>query len=444
LVKAGMGKRIAIAAIGTHGDVQPFVALATALRKRGYSVVIGTTGDFESFVLASGVEFHNLGSDVQAFVRKAEFDNAMSKSLLLYAPALLAKGQKLLEKAAIEVWRMAQGADAVIFHMNTTFAIDVAEALDIPAIMTAFQPLNKTAEFPYFGVEAPKLDPALNKLTYVVQAAQQTYFDMPRNRLRDTLLGLRRRRHTGFAKDSHGDSLPTLHAYSHSISPRPHDWPRSAVVTGFWRLEEAPWTPPADLLDFLDAGDPPVYIGFGSMPFGAHRNSRIVNDALRLWGGRALIGQGWGGVRPAEFPGRVFSVARAPHLQLFERVSAVVHHGGAGTTYAGLYCGRPTLVVPQFFDQPYWGRRVHALGCGPAPVRLRKLTPQVLAEKLDELTTTQSFAEEARALQKKLKAEDGCARAVEVIESAIVAHPTRSAVGEVVREAPPLMQEAAT
>ncbi len=424
----GMGKRIAIAAIGTHGDVQPFVALAVALRKRGYSVVIGTTADFELFVRGHGVEFHNLGSDVQAFVRQAQFDNAMSKSLILYAPALLAKGQKLLQIAAREVWRMAQGADAIVFHMNTTFAIDVAEALDIPAVMTAFQPLNKTSEFPYFTFDSDKrLDPVLNKLTYVVQAAQQSYFDLPRNRLRDTLLGLRRRKHTGFAKDNHGDSLPTLHAYSPSISPRPHDWPRSAVVTGFWGLDDEPWQPPADFLEFLGKGEPPVYIGFGSMPFGARRNSRVINDALHLWGGRAVIGQGWGGVRVSEFPGKVFSIARAPHSHLFKHVSAVVHHGGAGTTYAGLSAGKPTFVVPQFFDQPYWGRRVHMLGCGPAPVRLRKLTAKVLAENLDDLVNNPAYRIAAEALQKKLMAEDGTARAIEVIEAAITAHPTRPA-----------------
>jgi UDP:flavonoid glycosyltransferase YjiC (YdhE family) len=436
----GMGRRIAIAAIGTQGDVQPFVALAVALRKRGYSVVIGTTADFESFVRSHDIEFHNLGSDVQAFVRQAQFDNAMSKSLILYAPALLAKGQKLLEIAAREVWKMAQGADAVVFHMNTTFAIDVSEALDIPAVMTAFQPLNKTGEFPYFAFEGSGLDPMLNKLSYVVQAAQQTYFDLPRNRLRDTLLGLRRRKHTGFAKDNHGDSLPTLHAYSPSISPRPHDWPRSAVVTGFWRLDDDPWQPPAEFLEFLGKGEPPVYIGFGSMPFGVGRNSRLVNEALHLWGGRAVIGQGWGGVRVSEFPGRVFSIARAPHLELFKHVSAVVHHGGAGTTYAGLYSGKPTLTVPQFFDQPYWGRRVHQLGCGPAPVRLRKLTAKMLAQSLGDLVGTPAYRVAAGALQKKLTAEDGTARAIEVIEAAITTHPTRPPAGA----DEPALQEAAS
>ena len=148
-----MGKRIAIAAIGTMGDVQPFVALSLALRKRGHSVILCTTGDFEEFVTLHGIEFHNLGADVQAFIRQSQFDNAMSKSMLLYAPRLLRDGQRILKEACRQLWAAAQGADAIVFHQTTNFAIDIAEALDVPAIMTAFQPINPTGEFPHFAVD---------------------------------------------------------------------------------------------------------------------------------------------------------------------------------------------------------------------------------------------------------------------------------------------------
>src|SRR5688572_15018769 len=150
-----MGKRIAIAAIGTMGDVQPFVALAIALQRRGHSVVLATTSDFETFVSAHGIEFHNLGADIQAFIRQSHFDNAMSKSLLLYAPKLLRDGQRILREACRELWTATQGADAIVFHQTTNFAIDIAEALDVPAIMTAFQPLNPTGEFPHFSYDGP-------------------------------------------------------------------------------------------------------------------------------------------------------------------------------------------------------------------------------------------------------------------------------------------------
>jgi UDP:flavonoid glycosyltransferase YjiC (YdhE family) len=103
-------------------------------------------------------------------------------------------------------------------------------------------------------------------------------------------------------------------------------------------------------------------------------------------------------------------------------VKAVVHHGGAGTTHTGLYAGRPSFAVPQFFDQPYWGRLLYELGVGPPPVRLRKITPHLLATALDDLATTPAYAQAAAALSEKLKLEDGTNLAVDVIEETIAAH----------------------
>ncbi|RYE71803.1 MAG: glycosyltransferase, partial [Hyphomicrobiales bacterium] len=242
-----MGKRVAIAAIGTMGDVQPFVALSKVLLKRGFSVVLCTTSDFESFVTGHGVEFHNLGADIQAFIRQSQFDNAMSKNLLLYAPTLLRQGQQILKEACKQLWIAAQGADAIVFHQTTNFAIDVAEALDVPAIMTAFQPINPTGEFPHFSFDGPpidplfnriSLDPLFNRLSYVIQAAQQSYYDFPRDRMRAKLLGLRSRKRGGFSKNAWGENIPALHAYSPTLSPRPGDWPETTHVTGFWRLDD--------------------------------------------------------------------------------------------------------------------------------------------------------------------------------------------------------------
>lgn len=428
-----MGKRVAIAAIGTMGDVQPFVALALALQKRGFSVILCTSSDFEEFVTQHGIEFHNLGTDIQAFIRQSQFDNAMSKSMLLYAPKLLRDGQNILKTACRELWTAAQGADALVFHQTTNFAVDIAEALDVPAIMTAFQPINPTGEFPHFAIEGPppdplfnriSLDPLFNRLSYVIQAAQQSYYDFPRDRMRAKLLGLRSRKRSGFTRNSRGELIPALHAYSPTISPRPGDWPESITITGFWRLEDITgWEPDPDFLAFLDAGEKPIYLGFGSMPWGAARNTEIILKALQIWGGRVVIGRGWGGIRTEDLPPSVYSIGKVPHAKLFEHVKAVVHHGGAGTTHTGLYAGKPTFVVPQFFDQPYWGKRVFELGCGPPPVRLRKLTPGILASALEELATDTSYELAAADLREKLLLEDGTGLAVDVIEETIADYP---------------------
>ena len=428
-----MSKRIAIAAIGTMGDVQPFVALGRSLQRRGHSVVLSTTSDFEDFVGSQGLAFDTLGADIQAFLRQSQFDNVMSRNSLLYAPKLLRDGQRILKEACNHLWATAQGVDALIFHQTTNFAVDIAEALDIPAIMTAFQPINPTGEFPYFGYDGPppeplfnriSLDPLFNRLSYVVQAAHQSYYDFPRDRMRAKLLGLRSRKHAGFSKNARGEPIPALHAYSPILSPRPGDWPDSTMVTGYWRLEDTTgWTPDPEFQRFLDAGEAPIYLGFGSMPWGAQRNTEIVTRALRQWGGRAVIGKGWGGIRTEDLPDTVYAMDKAPHTQLFPLMKALVHHGGAGTTHAGLYAGKPTFVVPQFFDQPYWGRRIFELGCGPMPVRLRKLTPSLLATTLDELANDEGYHIAARELGERLALEDGTGLAADIVEETIEAYP---------------------
>jgi UDP:flavonoid glycosyltransferase YjiC (YdhE family) len=432
-----VARRIVITVIGTQGDVQPFVALAIRLKKRGFSVALCSTRDFAPMAELHGIEFHDLGGDAQEFLRQAQFDNFMTKRSILYAPALMRAGQKVLREASRRAWQIAQNADALIFQNVTSFCIDIAEALHIPAILTVFQPIYPTSEFPYFDLglppmdpllfrfnrepfaKSPSVDPFINKLSYMVQTAQQTYWDSPRDALR-SVLGLRRKKKGNVHTSARGEPLTTLHAYSPTISPAPGDWSENNIITGFWKLDDVTgWTPPPDFQEFLAKGDMPIYIGFGSMSFGAQRNSEIIGKALKQWGGRALVSKGWGGLKADAMPENVFVIERAPHSKLFDHVKAVVHHGGAGTTHTGLMAGRPTFVVPQFFDQPYWGQRIYDLGAGPPPVRLRKLTTSLLAGALEDLDTTPAYMRASAALGEKLRLEDGTSLAVDVIEETI-------------------------
>ncbi|MEQ1901737.1 MAG: glycosyltransferase [Devosia sp.] len=435
-----MTKTVVISVLGTHGDVQPFVALSMALKKRGFRPIVCTTDDFADFVTEHGIEFRGLGSDMRAMLKRTQLDDAAAVRMLLYAPSLLRDGQRMLKEAARRTFEAAKEADAIVFASTTTFCIDIAEALHIVPFMAALQPLNPTDEFPYFQYEfspvgpmmfrfnrqpfarVPNIDPVLNKLSYFVQRAHQTYYDLPRDRLRRSLLGLRARNRGGFYKNARGETVTALHAYSPSISPAPGDWPDNNVITGYWRLEDiTDWKPSPEFEEFLSKGPAPVYLGFGSMPWGAQRNSEIITKALSAWGGRAIVAKGWGGVKPEALPDSVFVIDRAPHTKLFNYVSAVVHHGGAGTTQAGLEAGKPSFAVPQFFDQPYWGRLIYELGCGPPPVKLKKLTPQILAAALEDLTNTPSYARAAEAISDKMRLEDGTNRAVDVIEETIAA-----------------------
>ncbi len=411
-----MSKRIAISTIGTRGDVQPYLALALELKARGYSVVIGAPADFETEVGDLGLEFHSLGSNIRSFLQQSKFEH-VGENVLVNFPALLQQGQRIVEQAARHSWDMAQGADAIIMNINTSFAIDIGEALDVPTIMTALQPLNSTGEFPICTYDVPDMGRALNWLSHAATAMQQAYYDFPRNRLRRELMGLEPRKSGGFFKDNTGKNLVTLYAYSPLVSPRPRDWPKSAIVTGYWRLrDQTGWEPSEEFEEFLNAGPPPIYVGFGSMPFGAKRNTELLKEAVRLWGGRVVVASGWGGIEATDYPDNVYVISRAPHDKLFDYMGGVVHHGGAGTTAAGLFAGKPTMVVPQAIDQPYWGRRVHALGCGPEPVMLKKLTPQILARAFDELSHHAPYADAALNVASSLSQENGPAKAILHIE----------------------------
>lgn len=415
-----MGKRIAISTIGTLGDVLPYIALSMELKKHGYDVVLGAPANFKNLVSKHNIEFHSLGDSIQAFLTQPAFENIMSQNMFINLPAILAQGQDIIEKAGRKSWRMSKGADAIIINLNTSFGIDIAEARNIPAIMSAFQPLNDTEEFPYCAFSGPDLGPVFNRLTYTAANAQQAYYDLPRNKLRKSLMGLKPRKKGGFFKDTQGENLTTLYAYSKHLSPRPHDWPQRAKITGFWRVkDQTNWQPSNEFQEFLAAGSKPIYIGFGSMPFGAKKNTAILKKAIEMWGGRAVISKGWGGIEIDDLPPAIFAIEKAPHDRLFPLMAGVVHHGGAGTTCAGLQAALPSFILPQTYDQPFWGNRVFELGCGPKPIALRKLTPTILYEALKDLDTNQTYRDNSQKLAKKLNSENGAQKAVEYIEKAM-------------------------
>jgi sterol 3beta-glucosyltransferase len=179
------------------------------------------------------------------------------------------------------------------------------------------------------------------------------------------------------------------------------------------------WTPPPALAAFLDAGPPPVYVGFGSMAgIDPAATTRIVLDAVARAGVRAVLASGWGGIAADAAPPSVFLLDDAPHDALFPRMAAVVHHGGAGTTAAGLRAGVPGVLCPFGVDQPFWGARVQALGAGPAPIPQRKLDAVRLADAIRVAVDDPTMRGVAQRIGAAIHAEDGVGAAIECIEAA--------------------------
>jgi UDP:flavonoid glycosyltransferase YjiC (YdhE family) len=209
-----------------------------------------------------------------------------------------------------------------------------------------------------------------------------------------------------------------LMGYSPLVLPKPEDWDDWLHVTGYWFHDHGrEWVPPRELAHFLDSGPPPVFVGFGSMsnrdPGGT---TRLVLNAMAACGQRGVFQAGWGGLRQADLPEGVLTIGAVPHDWLFPQMAAVVHHGGAGTTAAGLRAGVPTVVVPFFGDQHFWGQRVNDLGLGPPPVPRKRLTAERLARALQVALGDEAVRDNAARMGAAIRAEDGVGRAVEIIE----------------------------
>ena len=147
--------------------------------------------------------------------------------------------------------------------------------------------------------------------------------------------------------------------------------------------------------------------------------TQLVVAALQKAGVRGLIATGWGGLKANDLPETIFKLEQAPHDWLFERVTAVVHHGGAGTTAAGLRAGKPTVICPFFGDQPFWGQRVALLGAGSAPIPQKKLTVENLAVAVQTAVNNAAMRQQAAALGHQIRQEDGVANAIAIIERSV-------------------------
>lgn len=211
--------------------------------------------------------------------------------------------------------------------------------------------------------------------------------------------------------------VPYSYLWSQTLIPKPSDWAEHLSVTGFSFLKlGSSYTPPEDLTAFLESGPPPVYIGFGSIVVDdPAKLTRLIFDAVGLAGVRAIVSKGWGGVGAGEVPDSVYLIGNCPHDWLFQRVSCVVHHGGAGTTAAGIALGKPTVVVPFFGDQPFWGQMIARAGAGPKPVPYKQMTAESLAKSI-EFALKEEVQIAVKKMAEQIAEEDGAGDCVAAFE----------------------------
>lgn len=422
--------RILIATVGSRGDVQPYLALAKGLQAAGHEPIIATCARFGDTVAAHGVPFQPLSDDILLLLDSDAGRTAMEESSGLIGSlktniALAKKAGPINERLLSDVWQAAQAVrpELVIYHPKALAGPHVAEALGVPAIEALPVPaVVPTGDFPVIGLPRLPLGRGYNRLTYRLVEAGYRQYEKMANRFRRETLGLAPTKGAAMmTRMPQGAPIEVVHAISEHVLPRPADWPAHAHLDGYWFLDDgSEWTPPRELVEFLDAGDPPVYVGFGSMAGrDPQRMTRAVVAALTQAGVRGILASGWGGLATEDLPDTVLPISEAPHDWIFPRVAAVVHHGGAGTTAAGLRAGRPTVVCPFIVDQFFWGARVSAIGAGPAPVPQKKLTADRLAAAIRAATTDPSIRASAERVGRQISAEDGVRTAIATIEDVL-------------------------
>ncbi|MBR4081505.1 MAG: glycosyltransferase family 1 protein [Clostridia bacterium] len=414
--------RMTLLSLGSTGDVRPYVLLGQELKSRGHEVTVAAFSAFRDMVVDAGLRFFAIAGDAEEFMSNIMKPEAVGVRYLIEAERSIRDIAPVLLR---DLLLACEGAEAMVCNFFGTMYYSVAEKYGIPCVQTHFFSMDPTGDMPISSAPGLTWGRWWNRVSYrigyfLISLLERRYLTAWRRANGMTVKGLRTAPDYRIGENT----VPALYAMSPLVVPRPAEWGESIAMTGFW-WDDAPctWQPPEELTAFMAAGDTPVYIGFGSMNSGDMEETyNIVLEAVRLADVRAVINLGWNSDKMhPESDERIFFGDYIPHDWLFDHVCAVVHHGGAGTTAAGLRYGKPTLVIPFGGDQPFWGMRVEALGCGPAPIERMKMTAQRLAEALKELTTNDRYRAAAAALGETMRREHGVQLAADLVEKHIAA-----------------------
>ncbi|GME46982.1 UDP-sugar-dependent glycosyltransferase 52 [Neofusicoccum parvum] len=434
---------VVIIVIGSRGDIQPFLKVGKILQNdHGHRVRIATHPAFKDFVEKdSGLEFFSVGGDPSELMAFMVKNPGLIPSVETVKAGEIGRRRKSMYDMFNGMWRACINAtddesdkanikmmgekdpfiaDAIIANPPSFAHVHIAERLGIPLHMMFTFPYTPTSQFPHplANIKRSNIDDSYtNFMSYplVEMMTWQGLGDLV-NKFRVKTLSLEPVSTLWAPGQLYRLQVPYTYMWSPTLVPKPEDWGPEVNVTGFTFLDLASsFTPPDDLTKFLEAGPPPVYIGFGSIVVDdPDAFTELIFRAVELAGVRALVSKGWGGIGGEDSaPDNVYLLENTPHDWLFPRVSAVVHHGGAGTTAIGLKCGKPTMIVPFFGDQPFWGAMVSKAKAGAhACVPYKKLTAERLAEGI-----AQCLSDEARAnvteMAERIEAEgDGAANAV--------------------------------
>lgn len=414
---------IVILVVGSRGDVQPFLPIGRRLAKQ-HRVRLATHREFRSMVEQAGLEFYPLAGDPHALMEYiVKTGGRILPRRLDQIVEDVPKNRAMIAEILESTWRActeadperpdAPGfrADAIIANPPSYGHIHCAEALHVPLHMIFTMPWSATSAIPhpFAGIDPRVHGPVQNFLSYgMVDLLVWSGIADLVNAFRKETLGLPPISLTDGAALLDDHEVPFTYLWPASLLPKPADWGPHIDLANFTFHDQAQaYEPPRALLDFLAAGEAPIYVGFGSVvvedPAAVRRP---ILTALEKAGARGIVSEGWGHLGGDTPPPNVFLIGDCPHDWLFPRCRAVCHHGGAGTTAAGLRAGLPTVVVPFFGDQFLWGQIIADAGAGPPPIPIDRLDSDALAQAFATCGNPKVL-ERASALGAAVRATDG-------------------------------------
>lgn len=409
--------KFVVATYGTEGDVRPLAALCRALMDAGHEASLLADRATLGIAQALGVPARALSGDIKGTLDpSAAISNVVGKDHGLNSTAKALAG---IANANAETWlreivAAAEGSDALIVSALAAFVgLSAAEHLGIKAVGAGFIPLSPTAEFASPFLPPSRVPHALNRLSHAfVNALLWRAFRKATNDARAKVCGLP-------ARKKMWTTHPMLYGVSPSLVAQPSDWPANAHVCGQWLPPESAWSPPDALAEFLAAGEAPVYVGFGSM-VGFDRKALLSEVVAAVGGRRALFYPGWSGTEDLDLPGNFHVLGDTPHAWLFPKVSAVIHHGGSGTSHSAARAGVPSVVVPFAGDQWFWADRLQRAGVAAQAVSGHRLKASALARAIEHAEQVQVVSR-ACQLGERMRTENGLAVATNTLEAIMAA-----------------------
>jgi UDP:flavonoid glycosyltransferase YjiC (YdhE family) len=402
--------RFTVVTYGSEGDTRPLVALARGLLDAGHELRLFAEQSTIGSAHLLRVPVEALAGDLKSMLPMENPARELNGRDLLRA---LREGLRVVN-ANTGAWMRAvadhaRDSDAILYAGLATMAAQaVAEALRKPAIGLWLQPTTTTREFPSPVLPPLRLPGWLNRLSYRLSPRAAVRFLYGRATVKAS--------REIFGAQTHvrdHDDDPVLYGFSRHLVQRPADWPAGHQICGHWPMAPGDWKPPQDLLEFLAAGPPPIYLGLGAAAsFIRQRGLTAIVAAIA--GRRTVFFPGWSRIDASMLPENFFVVGNTPHAWLFPQTSVVIHHGGAGTSHTATRAGVPSIVLPVGADQFFWAGRLAAVGVAPDYVRAGRITTAALAKMLEFAERAQVRAR-ARALAAAMAQEDGVAVAVGAI-----------------------------